>query len=112
MTKFLLFLITFAIVAMASSTTNAGRIEFGGQQQLPISNIMLQEIDEKLEYGCVPGGSVCITNNCCAGNNCKPISGTAMGICRWCPPAGFPCGALDKCCRGLSCDGFFSGTCR
>ncbi|CAO2831488.1 unnamed protein product [Amaranthus hypochondriacus] len=60
---------------------------------------------------CIPNGKVCITQECCAGNICKFLPTTTVGSCSWCPPAGYSCGLLDPCCLGLSCDGFFSGTC-
>ncbi|CAO2831495.1 unnamed protein product [Amaranthus hypochondriacus] len=60
---------------------------------------------------CIPNGSPCLSQECCAGNSCKIIGVPPWGFCSWCPPAGYPCGALDSCCPGLSCDGFFSGTC-
>ncbi|CAO2831486.1 unnamed protein product [Amaranthus hypochondriacus] len=61
---------------------------------------------------CIPNGEACISQNCCAGNICNIISTYAVGgYCVWCPSAGYPCGAMSPCCPGLSCDGFFSGTC-
>ncbi|CAO2831481.1 unnamed protein product [Amaranthus hypochondriacus] len=61
---------------------------------------------------CIPNGVVCISQACCPGNICKLLPTFGAGYCGWCPPAGYPCGALDDCCLGLTCDGYFSGTCR
>ncbi|CAO2831492.1 unnamed protein product [Amaranthus hypochondriacus] len=62
---------------------------------------------------CTPNGGMCASQDCCAGNLCKIslFSGAPMGYCTWCPTAGYPCGALDPCCPGYTCDGTFSGTC-
>ncbi|CAO2831487.1 unnamed protein product [Amaranthus hypochondriacus] len=61
---------------------------------------------------CIPNGEICMGQECCAGNLCKiPIGTMAVGYCQWCPTAGYPCGMLDPCCSGLTCDGYFSGTC-
>ncbi|KAL2899771.1 Oxygen-independent coproporphyrinogen-III oxidase-like protein HemZ [Bienertia sinuspersici] len=31
--------------------------------------------------------------------------------CTWCPGPGDPCGLLDECCEGNTCDASFWGTC-
>ncbi|KNA24463.1 hypothetical protein SOVF_015660 [Spinacia oleracea] len=111
-----LLLFTIAINATISNGADAHIDEFPAQQQhqiLPISNILFEAfIPNAARAGgsltCLGEGEHCWTE-CCPGLTCKFLG--TNSFCGWCPSAGDPCGALDHCCDGYSCDGFFSGTC-
>lgn len=65
---------------------------------------------------CLQNGEHCLfyANDCCAGSNCYFHPTGRLGFtheCAWCPGVGDPCGALDPCCPGYTCDGYISGTC-
>ncbi|CAO2831485.1 unnamed protein product [Amaranthus hypochondriacus] len=76
------------------------------------SNILLGGTISNGIVKCIPNGEVCNDQHCCPGNICAYLPDlTGFGYCSWCPTAGYPCGELNPCCPGLTCDGFFSGTC-
>ncbi|CAO2831490.1 unnamed protein product [Amaranthus hypochondriacus] len=75
------------------------------------NNIIIEGalFQKEINLKCIPNGEACFSEDCCPGNICTYIK--YGGFCAWCPTAGYPCGAMSPCCPGLSCDGFFSGTC-
>uniref|UniRef100_A0A803KQD8 Uncharacterized protein n=1 Tax=Chenopodium quinoa TaxID=63459 RepID=A0A803KQD8_CHEQI len=114
-----LLLLIIAIVATMVDSSVAARNEYSEQQEekqlfLMISNILFKGargrgvVDDN-NLGCWPGGQGCnpfdAGNRCCDGYSCHEF------MCKWCPRKGDPCGLLDPCCPGLSCDGSFTGTC-
>lgn len=121
-------LLIIAVIALAG-TCAAAIVEYPEESEelLRISNILLQgargrgrgdvrEFVDALDgdkLSCTASGQPCNVwgkSTCCPGTACNahPPRGD---FCEWCPGAGDPCGILDGCCPGLTCDGYFDGRC-
>ncbi|CAO2831483.1 unnamed protein product [Amaranthus hypochondriacus] len=105
-------LMIVVVISMMSMT-----VIMGSSEKIFVDEILGNNNNILLVNGivkCIPNGGTCYTTqDCCAGNRCKSMSTISLiGFCQWCPTAGYPCGMLDPCCSGLTCDGYFSGTCR